>query len=142
MITSAAARAELEHRPGSAADGLLAAFTLPAVPESAGAARRRVRAALAARGLEDLTSDAQLIVSEFTANAVRHAGSPVDVALIMAGGALMIIAADSSRVPPVMREAGDGESGRGLVIVDAVADRWGSWPSGAGKSLWAVIRTA
>lgn len=138
-MSPAEVRAELEHRP-AAADGLLAAFTLPAAPESAGAARRRVRSALSSRSLEDLAGDAELIVSEFTANAVRHAGSPVEVVLITAGGVLMIIAADSSRVPPVLCGTGDGESGRGLVIVDGVADRWGWWPSSAGKSVWAAIR--
>ncbi|MFG3198582.1 ATP-binding protein [Streptomyces sp. NPDC048208] len=47
--------------------------TLPRVPESARTARRLVRAALSAWGLNDTTDDSLLIVSELVANAVRHA---------------------------------------------------------------------
>jgi serine/threonine-protein kinase RsbW len=142
VTASPEVRAELERRPLTAPDGLLAAFTLPAVPESAGAARRRVRAALISRGLAGVAEDTQTIASELVANAVQHAGSPVDVALIIAGSVLVIVAADSSPVPPVIKKTSDGESGRGLIIVDAVADRWGSWPSRAGKAVWAAVRIA
>ena len=73
-----------------------------------------MRAALLNSGLRELADDAEAIVSEFVANAVRHARSPEGVALITAGGALMIITADSSREPPAMSADQDGaESGRG-----------------------------
>lgn len=142
MVTPAEVRAELEHRPATMRSGLLASFTLPAAPESAGAARGRVRAALLASGLRDLADDAELIVSEFVTNAVLHARSPARVTLITAGGALMIITADSSQEPPAMSTAQKGaESGRGLVIVDAITGgQWGWSMSSAGKSVWASLR--
>ena len=141
-MTPAEARAELEHRPAAMPGGLLAAFTLPAAPESAGAARRRVRAALSHTGLRELAGDAEAIVSEFVANAVRHARSPAAVALITAGGALMIITADSSPEPPAISTAQDGaESGRGLLIVDAITGgQWGWSTSSTGKWVWASLR--
>jgi hypothetical protein len=80
---------------------------------------RRVRAALTSRGLAGVTGDAEAIVAEFVANAARHAGSPVDLALIAAGGVLMIIAADSSRMPPVISLNESGSPG--LVTVCAGA---------------------
>ena len=141
-LTPAKVRAELEHHPVAMPGGLLAAFTLPAAPESASAARGRVRAALLNSGLRELADDAEAIVSEFVANAVRHARGPVDVALITAGGALMIVTADSSPEPPAMATAQDGAvSGRGLVIVDAITGgQWGWSMSSAGKSVWASLR--
>lgn len=140
VVISARMRAEIEHRTAVAPDSLVAAFALPRSPQSARAARGRVRAALLAAGLPDLTDDAALITSELVGNAVQHADSPVDVALITAHG-LMILVADSSRLPPVMGAAVDWtESGRGLVIVDAIADRWGHWLTNAGKTVWACLR--
>jgi serine/threonine-protein kinase RsbW len=93
-------------------------------------------------GIVGVPDDAEAIVSEFVANAVRHARSPAGVALIMAGGALIIITADSSREPPAMSTDQDGaESGRGLVIVDAITGgQWGWSTSSAGKSVWASLR--
>jgi len=141
-MTAAEVRAELEHRPATLPGGVLAAFTLPAVPKSASAARRRVRAALTTSGRPELAGDAEAIVSELVANAVRHAASPADVVLITAGDVLLIITGDSSRVPPAMSTAEDGaESGRGLAIVDAVTGgRWGWQKSSTGKLVWASLR--
>ena len=143
VVISARMRAEIEHRTEVAPDSLVAAFALPRSPQSAGEARGRVRAALVAASLLDLTDDATLITSELVGNAVQHAGSPVDVALIRAHGVLMILVADSSRLPPVMGAAVDTtESGRGLVIVDVIADSWGHWLTSAGKTVWACLRFA
>ena len=141
-MTPAEARAELEHGPAAMPGGLLAAFTLPAAPESASAARGRARAALMTSGLRELADDADAIVSELVANAVRHARSPADIALITAGGALMIITADALREPPAMSADQDGaESGRGLVIVDAITGgQWGWSTSSAGKTVSAILR--
>jgi len=143
VVTSLWTRAEVGHRAAVVPARLVAAFALPCSPQSAGAARGRVRAALVAASLRDLTDDATLIASELVGNAVQHAHSPVDVALIAAGDILVILVADSSPLPPVIRAAGDcSESGHGLMIVDAIADRWGHWASNAGKTVWASIRFA
>jgi anti-sigma regulatory factor (Ser/Thr protein kinase) len=96
-----------------------------------------------AASLRDLTDDVTLIASELVGNAVQHAHSPVDVALIAAGDILVILVADSSRLLPVIGPAADySESGHGLIIVDAIADRWGHWASNAGKTVWASLRFA
>jgi hypothetical protein len=53
----------------------------------------------------------------------------------------MIITADSSQEPPAMStDQDDAESGRGLVIVDAITGgQWGWSTSSAGKSVWASL---
>jgi hypothetical protein len=48
--------------------------------------------------------------------------------------------ADSSARPPVPRHAeGDETNGRGLELVDGLADRWGWMPEGAGKRIWCEV---
>jgi serine/threonine-protein kinase RsbW len=51
--------------------------TLPGLEESAEAARKLVRTAMAAWNLEELTDSAILLVSELVANAVKHTNSRV-----------------------------------------------------------------
>ncbi|MER7403403.1 ATP-binding protein [Streptomyces sp. NPDC000070] len=99
--------------------------TLPREPESAGAARRLVCVALAAWGLDDLAGDGALIVSELVSNAVRHARCR------------------SVRVTvtrPELREPCTGdESGRGLMLVGALAKDWGTDHLPWGKRVWAEL---
>jgi anti-sigma regulatory factor (Ser/Thr protein kinase) len=82
----------------------------------------------------------EVIVSELASNAVRHAGTTFKVALTM-GTEVRIEVADGSPSPPVLRHAGPADTGgRGLVLVDAYADRWGYDPVATGKVVWAELR--
>nr|WP_225860429.1 ATP-binding protein [Streptomyces triticiradicis] len=87
-----------------------------------------------------------LVAAELVANAVRHGrvpGRDFEVRLVATAGPVRLEVSDSraERVPPLSpREPpGDTESGRGLMIVAAVADRWGIVPrtKGPGKTVWA-----
>ncbi len=140
-MTAAKARAAREHHPMETSGGLIAAFTLPAAPESARTARRQVRAALTMPGLRELAADAEAITSELVANAVQHAASQAHVTLATTGRALVIVTGDSSPLPPAIHAAGrDAESGRGLAIINAItAGQWGWHRSGAGKLVWASL---
>jgi hypothetical protein len=104
-----------------------------------------------ARGGEYLEA-AALVVGELAANAVTHGHVPGrDFLLTMTlvrppeggSGILRIEVADSrgERLPfPTPEPCPDGEHGRGLVLVSALATRWGvvpRWPSG--KSVWAEL---
>ncbi|MFD9410824.1 ATP-binding protein [Streptomyces sp. NPDC059989] len=71
-----------------------------------------------------------LIVAELAANAVTHGrvpGRDFRIVLAVGGGVLRIEVMDTrgDRVPGIRDADGGAEAGRGLVLVDAIADRWG-----------------
>ncbi len=116
--------------------------TLPREPGSAATARRLVRVALCAWGLEELADDAALIVSELVANAVQHARRDSIRITIERPEAhrVRVAVVDSSRRHPVLRDAGpENESGRGLALVEELAADWGTDPLPWGKQVWADL---
>ncbi|MFD5317756.1 ATP-binding protein [Streptomyces sp. NPDC127098] len=115
----------------------------PSYPASVTVARRRVRRAVEGWGLGALVSDVELVVSELVANAVLHgcvAGRLFAVRVVVTAAALRVEVVDSRRERlPRERAAGpDDQFGRGLLIVDQLADRWGAVEesSGRGKIVW------
>ncbi|MFI8850377.1 ATP-binding protein [Streptomyces sp. NPDC053499] len=116
--------------------------TLPREPESAATARRLVRDALTAWGLNDLAEDGALAVSELVSNAVQHACRESIRVVVerTAARAVRVAVADFSRAKPAVREAGDGdEDGRGLFLVAALAADWGTDERRWGKVVWADL---
>ncbi len=107
-----------------------------AVPQ----ARRITRQALEGWGLGRIADDAEMIVSELMTNAISAAPA-AHVALYLAADTdrLTILVWDASPdLPAHHQHDGDAVSGRGLEIIDALADRWGSWsPVAGGKVVWA-----
>ncbi|MFF9105158.1 SpoIIE family protein phosphatase [Streptomyces rubrogriseus] len=92
---------------------------------------------------EALLDDLQLILSEVVTNALIHAQSDVDIRLRRHTAGVRVEVQDNSALPPVPTvivadEAvnAEAESGRGLLIVDALATAWGSSPAGRGKTTW------
>ncbi|WP_440571397.1 ATP-binding protein [Streptomyces sp. KR2] len=125
--------------------------TLPCTPESAPTARRLIRQALGAWALDDLADDACLVANEMVANACRHTRSPVIRVSVtrLDGTRVEIAVTDRSRVLPARKPAApdaldalDALDGRGLLLVDAVAARWGADPQRWGKRVWAEVRAA
>lgn len=119
--------------------------TLPREPESAAIARRLVRFALSAWGMEGLAGDGALIASELVSNAVQHARrESIRVVVDCLGtGRVRIGVVDFSKVPPVRGEPGpEDEGGRGLVLVGELAVRWGVEPLPWGKRVWAELHGA
>ncbi|MFJ3642595.1 ATP-binding protein [Streptomyces sp. NPDC090108] len=49
------------------------------------------------------------------------------------------VADTSSRAPVPRCAGGEATGGRGLALVDCLADRWGWSPEGAGKSIWCEL---
>ncbi|MFF3754582.1 ATP-binding protein [Streptomyces sp. NPDC002018] len=117
---------------------------LPCEPRSAAVARRLVRTALRAWGQEGLIDDGALIVTELVANAARHSGSRLIRVVISPspGGFVRLGVVDRSRTLPMMRADSDAGNtrGRGLLLVDALTDRWGTDLYRWGKQVWGELR--
>ncbi|MFL6110279.1 MAG: ATP-binding protein [Catenulispora sp.] len=117
--------------------------TLPGLEEGAGVARKLVRTALAAWHLEELTESGTLLVTELVANAVKHTDSCRITVVISRPSErfVRIGVVDSARIMPVSAKSGDdlATSGRGLLIIDALADRWGTDLYRWGKQVWAEL---
>ena len=117
---------------------------LPRHPRSVGRARELLRAQAGSWRLpSESTEVAALLLSELATNAVRHAGSPagreMSIRLSVDGKRLRVEVSDASERPlrPAQASACD-ETGRGLSIVTALADDWGTHPRscGIGKTVW------
>ena len=117
---------------------------LPPDLRSAGEARRMVRRALDGWTDEERLDDIVLCVSELVTNAIVHADSGPRVMVHVRPAVIHVEISDDSETHPVIGEAGpDDTSGRGMSILSAYSDRWGSLRrSGGGKTGWfEVART-
>jgi serine/threonine-protein kinase RsbW len=118
---------------------------LPAAPQSAGLARGEVRSSLASWGLGRLEDTAVLLVSELVGNGVRHArhgGGELGLRIADAGAWLRIEVSDSDpRRPRPQSPAGLDESGHGLMLIKALAAKWGVDQGTAGKTVWIELDT-
>jgi anti-sigma regulatory factor (Ser/Thr protein kinase) len=85
--------------------------------------------------------DALVVVDELVANAVLHAGTDIELRFALQDDRLGIAVADRAPFRPSMGRPGDvAESGRGLLLVDALARSWHVLPrSGGGKVIRAVL---
>lgn len=123
-------------------------------PSEVGRARRWARSRLAGSGIradEPLAETLVLLVSELVTNAVVHTGCSAVLRLMLPKAVteepegaeettVRLEVDDSSDRAPVPRCAGDeATGGRGLALVDGLADRWGWSREGAGKRIWCEL---
>ena len=112
-------------------------------PSHVGLARRLVSARLDDWQLNDEAGEyAVLLVSELVTNAMRHGGEPIRlVADITPSGIRVEVYDGNSDAFPAIRDIRpDAPGGRGLRLVDALADRWGTTEvAGSGKCVWFEI---
>ncbi|MFD3677514.1 SpoIIE family protein phosphatase [Streptomyces sp. NPDC058613] len=102
------------------------------------AVRHLIRAAVAAWGAGERADEIELAADELMTNALVHTDGGAQVGLrLTAQGRVRFEVEDTSSALPRPREAGDWEeSGRGLLLVDRLADAWGVEPRGGGKRVW------
>lgn len=118
---------------------VLGALTVERDASSVALLRRYVDGALELEGIDG--EDVQLITSELGTNAVAH-GAGARIRLLLTGDDehVRVEVSDGGKGEPVVREAGLGaESGRGLMIVEAVAERWGVRHGEAETCVWAEV---
>ena len=106
--------------------------------------RRLVFIALNRWGLAQLADSATLIMSELFANAVAHTQSADVMIQVERVGPqrVRVTVTDTSRTPPTPRQVTDKDDhGRGLAIIRAFSDRWGTEVKPWGKRVWAELCT-
>ncbi|MFF8836546.1 ATP-binding protein [Streptomyces sp. NPDC015130] len=118
--------------------------TLPREARSAGVARRLVRTALTLWGLDSLTEDATLVITELVSNAVDHSRLPSIRVIVSrpSANAVRVGVVDRSRTVPILRTGSSSDQlrGRGLVLVDALTEEWGTELYRWGKQVWAELK--
>ncbi|MGW4955429.1 ATP-binding protein [Streptomyces parvulus] len=104
-----------------------------------GRLRRIVRAALSHWGHHALAETAELLTTELTTNALRHGrGRDIGARIYLTPTHLVIEVKDGSPEIPTPRCVGpDDENGRGLLLVETLAEAWGVTPSGT--TTWCTL---
>jgi len=112
----------------------------PSTETASRSARAFLRATLktwALNGLDDVT---ELLTSELVSNVVRHVGSNIVLRAIHDDEQIRVEVDDTSASLPVIRHPRPLDlGGRGLVLVDTLADRWGTDLHPGGKTVWFEI---
>jgi anti-anti-sigma factor len=109
-----------------------------------GAARRSrelVTQACRRWDLAELAGPACIVVTEMVNNVVAHAHTPMAVLLARHADTMSVAVRDQSATVPQFTGpvAPTSYGGRGLLLIDSVADRWGSLKLADGKVVWAQL---
>jgi len=133
---SRARRRSERQRDDGPVDELTTVF--PSVAPSAASARRFVAAALRRwECADDFVELVLLLTSELVTNAYRHAGTETRVSVRLDDDCARVEVHDVGRGEPELRPLDtDRVDGRGLQIVDALADRWGYQSNAGGTDVW------
>ncbi|HEX2772670.1 MAG TPA: SpoIIE family protein phosphatase [Micromonosporaceae bacterium] len=128
------------------ADGYVRRVRLPADRRTPTAARAVVRAVLAEAHLDELLNEALLLTTELSTNAIMHAGTELDIEVVASDTGLTVMVTDFAAGPAnhivvgTRNEQTDisvvSERGRGLLLVDHFASRWGTTHDRTGKAVW------
>ncbi|TDO40382.1 hypothetical protein C8E87_4096 [Paractinoplanes brasiliensis] len=131
--TTALGKPDLDHR-----------FTLELEP-ALGAARRArelITEACARWDRPDLAGPACIVVTELVNNVVVHARTPMVVLVATHGSGLSVAVRDRSTSVPTFSGSPvppTSYGGRGMLLIDSVADRWGTLRLDDGKTVWALL---
>ncbi|MEV7500591.1 ATP-binding protein [Streptomyces sp. NPDC093018] len=109
---------------------------MPATPKAVPELRHRLRG---------YDYDVRLCATELLTNVVEHVGggTPVRVAIVDLSGPdrarIEVTDPDPRGMPTVLSAAETAECGRGLVLVAALAERWGVERGPGGKTVWCEV---
>ncbi|MGI5376623.1 SpoIIE family protein phosphatase [Streptomyces sp. CA-251387] len=114
----------------------MASWPLPEDPRAAGQARALIRDQLAAWGLQALAPTTELLASELVGNVIRHARGPLRLRLLHGADLICEVFDGSLTMPRIRRATETDEGGRGLQLVTALSQRWGTRYTPTGKCIW------
>jgi anti-sigma regulatory factor (Ser/Thr protein kinase) len=141
-VTTASRSGASQSRP-AAAGPPRAFLDLGAVLTAPGCARAWTREILWEWGAAELAESAELVASELVTNSVNAGGGGIRLVLTLGRGEMAVLVRDGHPGASLAGQPGaDDESGRGLLIVEALSDRCGWYPLQGpqhAKVTWAVI---
>jgi GAF domain-containing protein/anti-sigma regulatory factor (Ser/Thr protein kinase) len=109
-------------------------------PDAVPVARHFVREQLRGTPLEHRSADSELILTELVTNAALHGSPPVTVGVqVLDDLARFEVADGSSGTPLGLVHGSESMTGRGLMLVEALSDRWGVDRRTHGKLVWAEV---
>jgi anti-sigma regulatory factor (Ser/Thr protein kinase) len=126
-------------------DPYIFTLALKPVPQAATLARQTVTEAFQYWGYDEESVDAgRVVANELVTNAIAVSTEEQEITLrtFLGDDGLPVIEVwDDIDEEPTLREPGEDDvSGRGLILVEALAKRWGTNPVvGGGKVVWAVL---
>lgn len=131
---------------GAPSEALVRRTRLPNDRRTPAAARALVRSVLEETGLVVLLNEALLLTTELSTNAVVHANTELEIEVAADTGGLTVTVTDFAAGPVEQLTVGPrnesseigevAERGRGLLLVDHFASRWGTVHEGDGKGVW------
>ena len=145
--TQAPAPSSVDRGPDMAHEWPMRDFLeLGALPGAAPSARLHARQIMWEWALIPLTEAVEHVVAELVTNSVAAARAmplvhPVCLWLLSDARDVLVLVWDASPQPPALAEPDEqAESGRGLCLVQAFSERWGSYatPHTGGKVVWAL----
>lgn len=113
--------------------------------ESAAQARSSLRELLSTVGVgQQERETAVLLANELVINAVEHSGGPAHLHAIVRDGVIRLEVTDANPSIPTANTSVDelDERGRGLLMISALASRWGADPLPDGKTVWCELDRA
>lgn len=119
------------------------AFSLDPLVGAARRSRETITEACDRWQRPELAGSACIVVTEMVNNVVAHARTSMVVLLAVRDGGLAVAVRDESPVAPAFTgaPAPTAYGGRGMLLIDSVASRWGSLPLPHGKVVWALLGT-
>ena len=105
-------------------------------------ARHHTTSFLGEHDHDSVAADAGLVVSELVSNAVMHATGPIHLAVSVEAILRVEVLDGDNRVERVVLRRLDAGTpgGRGLQIVNTLAESWGTIPHKDGKAVWAELK--
>ncbi len=137
---------EASERSDPAPTEFVRRVRLPNDRRTPAAARAVVRSVLAEAALDELLNEALLLTTELSTNAVVHARTELEIEVAGNGAGVTVTVTDFAPGPVEDLAVGPrndqtdigevSERGRGLLLVDHFASRWGTVHTGTGKGVW------